>query len=104
MKFEVTNIKECEICKAKDLGGYTETVSENFSSFESCGPKSFCVECFISNTFLTPSNYTFLKWNDKLFVYRPYYMLDFGFRPAFISDIEEAFNPARAQFEKWRKH
>jgi hypothetical protein len=100
--FEVRSSEECCICGAKNIEGVREMVTKFFGIGESSGCEEFCEKCFKENTFQNSNGFTFLKISDDLFCYKPYYYLDFGFRPVLSQrDIDRAFDPERYEFNKW---
>lgn len=102
--FETRDIEECYICGKKNTTGVREMLTQYFGIGESSGCEDFCVECFEANTFQNSNGFTFLKIKDDLFCYKPYWYLDFGFRPVLSErDIDRAFNPERYEFDKWLK-
>lgn len=102
MRFETVQIEKCEICGVADTEGICEGITENFVMGTSHGSKEFCVKCFINNTFINDNGFTFLKYNKKLFCYKPINYFDFGFRPVCSNkDIEQAFSPDYYRFLEW---
>lgn len=99
--FKIERIKKCKICGCKDTDGVNEMLTE-YGFGEHSGYEEFCVKCFNKNTFQNEYGFTFLKFDEKLFCYKPPFYLDFGFRQVCDDyEIERAFNPERYQFEKW---
>ncbi|PKR82350.1 hypothetical protein [Heyndrickxia camelliae] len=102
MRFKSVNIEECEICGDKEVIGIREGVTEDIGIGSYHGTKEFCDKCFEENTYTNNLGFTFLKFNKRLFCYKPFNYLDFGFREVVSEmDIDRAFNPDRYNFEKW---
>jgi hypothetical protein len=78
--FQIVDIDKCEICNDKNIKGYREGVTENIGIGISHKTREFCENCFKSNTYTNSYGFTFLRFKDYLFCYKPYCYLDFGFR------------------------
>jgi len=100
--FEIVDIEGCSICKTKNTTGVCEGVTRDVGISSSHSREKFCEKCFKENTFKNSLGFTFLKIEEDLFCYKPYYYLDFGFREVLSEcDIDRAFNPEKYEFEKW---
>lgn len=105
MMLQPVEITKCEMCNSNNTLGYKEGVTENFGLGTSHSTKEFCEKCFNANTFENSYGFVFLKYKDRLFCYKPYHYLDFGFREVLSEkDIDRAFNPERYEFEKWLRN
>jgi hypothetical protein len=102
MHFETTEIKKCCMCKTENTIGYKEGVTTDIGIGESHRNEEFCEKCFKQNTFINSYGFTFLRYNNRLYCYKPYQYLDFGFRQVLSDkDVERAFNPEYYEFLKW---
>lgn len=102
IKFDLTQIEKCVICGKENTTGYKEMVTSYSGIGEYNGCEDFCEECFNKNTFNNSYGFTFLKYKNKLFCYKPLHMLDFGFREILSDDdIKKAFNPEYYDFLQW---
>lgn len=100
--FEIEDIKKCAICGAENVKGIREGVTQDIGIGNSHGVEDFCEKCFKANIFINSYGFKFLRFKNKLFCYKPYKYLDFGFREV-VSDnqIERAFNPEYYDFLEW---
>jgi hypothetical protein len=101
-RFTKITIKKCAICEMTNAQGYKEGVTEDLGIGILHRAQEFCEKCFEENTFTNSYGFTFLKFDDRLFCYKPFYYLDFGFRQVTSdTEIERAFNPEYYEFLKW---
>lgn len=95
-------IEKCAICGKENVEGIREMMTNHFGIGQSSGCEEFCIECFDKNSFKNSYGFTFLKYKNELFCYKPYHYLDFGFRQVLDDkEIERAFNPEYYEFTKW---
>lgn len=99
---KLVTIDKCENCNKSNVEGISEMFTEYGGFAEVSGYKELCFDCYDKNTYVNDYDFTFLKLKQKLYCYKPYHFLDFGFRQIKSDDeIERAFNPDRYNFEKW---